>query len=156
MALFGNAPIAYSPTIFYQQELALIQSNTLVSVYLFQIGNAPVSYSKAVLGALYEKDDIDYLKELIKGKYPELAKIIKCESNWQNICNKKYGCNAGQGLAQLVPSTVKYCEQELNKIINPFNEKDNLECALFLYTTEGNWHWGTPTSDWGTWKCWNK
>lgn len=84
-----------------------------------------------------------------------LSRIITCESGWQNICNQKYGCKAGQGIVQLIPSTVKYCEEKLGKPIDPFNEEDALECASWLLENEGVEHWGCPSCDWGSYWCWS-
>ena len=92
--------------------------------------------------------NIEQLKELIKNKYPKLDKIITCESQWINQCNQKYGCKAGIGLGQLIPSTKRYCEEKLRMSINPFDERDNLICSLWLYLYEGNSHWKQSE------KCW--
>lgn len=85
-----------------------------------------------------------------------LNRIIECESGWENVPNAKYGREGGQGVAQLIPSTVKLCEEALNKTLDPFNEQDALECAVYLLTeTEaGKYHWGTPDSWWGSYWCW--
>lgn len=83
-----------------------------------------------------------------------LNRIIECETGWRNVCNTEYGCNGGQGIAQLIPKTVKHCEEELGKEIDPFNERDALECACWLLKNEGPSHWGTPDSWWGSYWCW--
>ena len=71
-----------------------------------------------------------------------LDEIIKRESGGNpKACNKQYGCKAGMGLTQLIPSTVKYCEEKLKKKIDPFNPDDNLECAMWLLENEGLKHW---------------
>jgi len=93
--------------------------------------------------------DGEQLKELIKNKYPELNTIITCESQWdKDVCNKEYDCKAGMGLGQLIPKTINYCSLKLNKTIDPFNAKDNLECSLWLYIYEGNSHWRQSKSCW--------
>lgn len=80
-----------------------------------------------------------------------LDRIKECESGGDpNICNKQYGCRAGMGLYQLIPSTVEYCEQKLRKEIDPFNPEDNTECATWLYENEGSDHW-LPSKG-----CWYK
>ena len=84
-----------------------------------------------------------------------LNRIITCESGWRNICNQEYGCDSGMGVAMLIPSTVKYCEEKLGKSIDPLNEEDSLECASWLLENEGAGHWGCATCDWGSWHCWN-
>ena len=71
-----------------------------------------------------------------------LDEIVKRESNGNpSVCNAESGCKAGQGLTQLIPSTVKYCEEKLGKEIDPFNSSDNLECAMWLLDNEGIEHW---------------
>lgn len=77
-----------------------------------------------------------------------LSVIIDCESKWKNICNQQYGCSAGMGLCQLIPSTVEYCEKELDKEIDPLNEIDNLRCCLWLYENEGTIHWQQSQDCW--------
>ena len=83
-------------------------------------------------------------------KYPELERIIFCESSGrENVCSYK-GCNAGMGLAQIIPSTLKYCEQKLGRKLDAFNSQDNLECAIWLYLNEGTKHWNSSKN------CWRK
>ena len=83
---------------------------------------------------------------------PELlTEIIRRESNFDpKVCNKEFGCNAGQGLVQLIPSTVKNCEKRLEIKIDPFNPEDNLECGAFLLGTDGIRHWEDPEGKWGS------
>ena len=84
-----------------------------------------------------------------------MDRIIECESSGNpNAINSEYGCNGGMGLAQLIPKTVKYCEEKLDKKIDPFDPEDNLECAMYLLKNEGSRHWGTADTDWGTYWCW--
>jgi hypothetical protein len=96
-----------------------------------------------------------------------LNAIIDCESKWRNVCNGAYGCNAGQGVAQLIPTTVKFCENKLGKKIDPFNIEDSLECAMYLLTetSQGYHHWGYPDDHdnshykgirWGSYNCWSE
>ena len=86
----------------------------------------------------------------VADKYPELVRIIFCESSGrENVCSYK-GCNAGMGLAQIIPSTLKYCEQKLGRKLDAFNSQDNLECAIWLYLNEGTKHWNSSKN------CWNK
>ena len=81
-------------------------------------------------------------------KYPELERIIFCESSGrENVCSYK-GCNAGMGLAQIIPSTLKYCEQKLGRKLDAFNSQDNLECAIWLYENEGTKHWKPSRHCW--------
>ena len=87
-----------------------------------------------------------------------LYEIIKCESRWNPEVCSYAGCKAGMGLAQLIPSTVKYCEEKIGKKIDPFNADDNLECAIWLYENEGTHHWGYEEvkDEWGSYNCWSK
>ncbi len=71
-----------------------------------------------------------------------LQEIIKRESGGDpKACNKEFGCRAGMGLVQLIPGTVRYCEEKLEKEIDPFNPVHNLECARWLLKNEGIRHW---------------
>lgn len=89
--------------------------------------------------------------EWIKETYPELYTIINCESSFRpEVCNAEYGCSAGQGLAQIIPSTLAYCEVKLGRVLNALNTRDNLDCAIFLYETDGNIHWESSKT------CWDK
>ena len=103
-------------------ELSMINQNTLIAF-------CPANYVKPSILASLTPDDL-------------LWKIVKCESNFDPlVCNQKYGCKAGMGLCQLIPSTVKYCEEKLGKKIDPFNPEDNLECGKWLLENEGDIHW---------------
>jgi len=142
-------------------DFVLVEQNSLKAVI------SPYHIKPQVLGML-----IDTNLQLLIDKgltYKEavlLEKIADCESDWRNICNVERGCKAGQGIFQLIPSTVKYCEQKLEKKIDPFNKNDNLECAVWLLTetSQGINHWGYPSWDsrgyingkrWGSWDCWS-
>lgn len=86
----------------------------------------------------------------------ELYYIVKCESDFNpEVCNKEFGCSSGMGLCQLIPSTVKHCEEKLGKRIDPFNSEDNLECGEWLLKNEGSHHWGTAETvgKWGSYEC---
>ena len=127
--------LVIAPTIPLLQEgrLILIQGNSLVRSYP---------------GAL--QNDLERQLWEVADKYPELERIIFCESSGrENVCSYK-GCNAGMGLAQIIPSTLKYCEQKLGRKLDAFNSQDNLECAIWLYENEGTKHW-KPSRH-----CWNK
>ncbi len=131
-----------APKIENENELIIIQGNTVKATV------PPFVVQFASLGDLINEDGSNYPQVILLGE------IIRCESHWKNVCNQRYGCNAGQGIAQLIPSTVKYCEKKLGKPINPFNQEDSLECAMWLLMNEGSFHWGTEFSEWGSWKCW--
>jgi len=78
-----------------------------------------------------------------------IDRIIRCESDGDpSVCNQEYGCKAGMGLFQLIPSTVKYCEEKLGREIDPFNEVDNRACAMWLLENEGTRHWSQSEHCW--------
>ena len=80
----------------------------------------------------------------------QLSEIVECESEGNSLaCNKQYGCRAGMGLVQLIPSTKNYCETKLNKTIDPFNGDDNWECGMWLLEYEGTKHWDMSKHCWG-------
>lgn len=69
-------------------------------------------------------------------------RIITNESGFDPlVCNKLYGCRAGQGLMQIIPSTLAYCELKLGRDLNAFVPEDNLDCGLWLLKYEGIHHW---------------
>ncbi|MFW6173502.1 MAG: transglycosylase SLT domain-containing protein [Elusimicrobiota bacterium] len=78
--------------------------------------------------------------------------IIKNESEFNpEACNHQYGCKAGMGLIQVIPSTLKECEIALKRELDPYNPKDSIECGEYLLTTSaGINHWGTEYSWWGS------
>ena len=126
-------------TAFLEGSLTLIQGNTIMT-------KSSLSFQPQVLGSMAEKD-LDILA----------SKIIECESNNNpDACNQKYGCDAGMGLFQLIPSTIKYCEEKLGVPIDPFNSEENKLCGNWLLRNEGPKHWGTAetTGIWGSYNCW--
>ena len=123
-------------------ELLYIQNNALVAQSSSWI---PSFYA---LSSPYSDDTGKIDLSLVQEKYPELYRIIFCESSFrENVCSYK-GCWAGMGLAQIIPSTKKYCEEKLGQIIDPFNPDDNLTCALWLYLNEGTKHWKSSETCW--------
>ena len=78
-----------------------------------------------------------------------IERIIHCESGGDpKVCNKEFGCCAGMGLFQLIPSTVKYCEEKLGREIDPFDTDDNTACAMWLLENEGTKHWDQSKECW--------
>ncbi len=143
LALMTGTPVSTRTPLSENTEgLIIIQGTTLKA-------SIPPSFISlnGVLGVFYSQDEISYEQAVL------LNKIIECESNWQNICNSK-SCDYGQGVAQLIPSTVKYCEDKLGHKIDPFNVNDNVECAVWLLENEGYQHWGTEITEWGSFNCW--
>ena len=119
------------------------------------------SVSSDTLGSILEEDDpkLDRLAGFGLSYYEKvlLNKIIECESGWRNICNTR-GCIYGQGIAQLINKTTNYCSEKLGKTIDPFNEQDSLECAVYLLTktSQGPYHWGYPDNRFGSYSCWSE
>ena len=73
-----------------------------------------------------------------------MVEIIECESGGDpKVCNQEFGCKAGMGLCQIIPSTLKYCEEKLGRKLDPFNPEDNLECGVWLLENEGCGHWNS-------------
>ncbi len=135
---FAKAPLQENT-----ERLIVVQENTVmasISPHFIALNG--------VLGVYLSEDGSNY-EELVL-----LNKIIECESNWRNVCNAKYGCRAGQGVAQLIPTTVRYCEEKLGKKIDPFCINDSVECAVWLLENEGHRHWGTEITNWGSYNCW--
>lgn len=143
LCLLSQPLIAESPTILNSHYLTIIQRNSL-NWYLATQKNETLVYEQV------SRVKWVYL-EWIKEKYPELHKIIECESGFkENVCNAEFGCYAGQGLAQIIPNTLKHCEKQLGRSLDVFNSVDNLDCAVYLYTKEGNFHWNSSLA------CWSK
>ena len=127
-----------------QSQLLTIQGNTLVARnVLLQNSSENQSILATIYGVPIESETF--------------LRIIECESSFRpDVCNKEFGCGAGAGLVQLIPKTIKYCEEKLGKKIDPFNPRDNLECGLWLYENESTRHWGYEGASWGSWNCWGR
>jgi len=133
-----------APETILSDKYTIIQGNSLKAI------TPPVYIEPRVLGML--TNGIEINTALL------LDRIITCESGWRNICNQKYGCLAGIGLAQITPNTGRYCEEKLGRKLDLFSPDDNLECAIWLLENEG-WHrWGTAETVgiWGSWSCFGK
>jgi len=113
--------------------LILLQGNSLVR-----------SHS----GAL--QNDLERQLWEVADKYPELERIIFCESSGrENVCSYK-GCNAGMGLLQIIPSSLKLCENKFNERLNPFDAENNIKCGLYLLELQGLKAWESSRH------CWEK
>ncbi len=134
--------ITKSPKINYQNELCLIDGNSVKAII------PPTETKYEVLGLLLGGYDLTEMQKLVAEKYPDLYWIVYCESSFRPDKCSYAGCQAGMGLVQLIPSTAKYCESKLNKTINPFNVEDNLECGNWLLQNEGLRHWKQSQSCW--------
>lgn len=126
-----------------------------------------------ILGKIEKPDQLPqnnlYDKIVIQGNsfaavasvyYPEerimavLYEIARCESQSGKFRCNLNGCQYGRGHWQLTQIAIEDCKKNLNKKINPFEYKDNEECARWLYKTYGTKPWGTRYTDWGSWSCW--
>ena len=85
-----------------------------------------------------------------------LFEIIKRESNWDaEVCNKKIGCESGQGLFQIIPNTFKSCQKVISELEDAFNPFDNIKCGLWLYyeTSPGICHWQNYSGPYNEARC---
>ncbi len=137
-----NVNFAQAP-IFENTDGFIIYQDSIVA----GVSSPDNTALNSVLSGFVDKDDISYGEAIL------LQKIIECESGWKNVCNGEYGCYSGQGIVQLIPTTVKYCEKGLEKTINPFNIQDSIQCAIWLLKNEGWQHWGTNETEWGSYQC---
>jgi len=94
---------------------------------------------------------VDYPRILYGEEIDEvLWAIIECESTFRpDVCSYQ-GCSSGMGLAQIIPSSEKFCEKWLKRDMDMFDPKDNIECAKFLLEHGGVAHWEQSRS------CWEK
>ena len=135
--------IANAPIIPNENDLIITSGNSLLAK-----NNPDFPLKTSTLGSLTGRTDVDYLKGLIQEKYPELDRIIQCESTWREKVCSYAGCEAVMGYAQIIPNTLLYCERKLGKKLDAFNGQDNLECALWLYINEGKQHWDSSKHCW--------
>jgi len=93
--------------------------------------------------------------------------IVECESEFEaGICNEQYGCDAGMGLYQFIPSRWEETIRQMGVLGEPvasctgfsrvFDAECNAMAGAWLLANEGSTHWGTPESDWGTYACWSE
>ena len=75
-------------------------------------------------------------------------RIAFCESGYQNIPNRQ-SHTKGAGIFMFIPSTWRaHCQGDRYDI------EKNVECGVRLIANGESSRWGTPTSDWGSYKCW--
>lgn len=73
--------------------------------------------------------------------------IISREGGWSDptICNQEFGCRAGQGLFQVIPSTERGCEKYFGREMDMKLYRDNIDCGWHLLTVNGVYqgigHW---------------
>ena len=68
--------------------------------------------------------------------------IVSCEGGFDDpaICNKQYGCRAGQGHAQFIPSTWAGLQKVIG-VENVFDTSDNIQGLIYLLQRDGDRHW---------------
>ena len=148
--ILSSSNINYSSNVnlsrnFPLSEYTLVQNNTLKDIAPQEEKESLVLIQDNTLQAIINPVQIQSIIFAIK-----LDVIEECESKGNpTICNQEFGCSSGQGLFQIVPSTVRHCEIMLNKKIDPLNPEDNLECAEYLLYFEGDEHWVQSK------ECWN-
>ena len=125
---------------------------------------APRIHSQT-LGCIINKPDLN-------------ERIPACESGGDpKVCNREYGCSGGMGLWGFVPKTWnetidRMVEAEAylpDKCIEKFSlpaSEEKIEAVFdpvcndlagrWLLKTDGTGHWGTATTWWGSYHCWNK
>jgi hypothetical protein len=129
--------------------IVLTQDNSVVG------NKMPENLYFITLGSLYDNTVFNQIGDIRVDEC--FYKIIEAESNFNpNAINKEYGTTGGVGLGQLIPSTIKYCEEKLGRKLDPLNPKDNLDCSLWLYKTYGTKPWGTATTWWGSYWKWSQ
>ncbi len=143
--LWGQPLATQAPVILYPDISGLVITQ---KSYLVATPN-PNAYFWHSLGDLgdFNGKDVD---SLVKQEYPALYWIVFCESSFRiDVCSYA-GCSKGMGLAQIIPSTLRYCEKKLGRTLDVFNPEDNLDCASWLLENEGLRHWESSKS------CWQK
>lgn len=74
--------------------------------------------------------------------------VAQCESEFLNVPNRNGG-TYGKGIYQFVQNTWDgNCEGDI------WDVEDNVNCGTRLLSYGHTWHWGTSTTEWGTYWCW--
>jgi hypothetical protein len=160
LAGIGNETATTVPEI---GETVFIQGNSLEAP---RIADRPKNVVLAYKGTNEYSNIIFNLSVKYKIDYQCFTAIVKEESGFNfSVCNFQYGCKSGQGLGQLIPSTVRNCERGLGMTIDPFIPEQNLECMAYLLARDGTHHWGYPAGDsrgymkngqrWGSYDRWS-
>ena len=139
--VLANPLVANSPTIPYEDDLLIVSGNSLMAK-----NNPDLPLKTSVLASLTGETDIDYLKGLVRKKYPVMAegliKLTKCEATWQH--DGLWGDNyQSYGLFQFQKDTFySYCEG------NWQDASDQLDCAVVLIKQ------GLGSKPVGWYNCW--
>ena len=125
----GTSPlIASAPTISELKTLVYIQNTALTdnSSFLDQTGLGVAN--RAI------KDDLkDDLKEWVRVTYPEIYRVVNCESGWDNLARGQ----AGEiGLAQFMPATWEMFNEMRKTNLDIFNPQDQVDMVIFAFEKE--------------------
>ena len=68
--------------------------------------------------------------------------IVSCEGGFNDprICNREFGCRAGQGHSQFIPSTWSWLQKEIG-VQDVFDTSDNIQGLIYLLQKDGDRHW---------------
>jgi len=127
----------------YTQNL---QSRTGSEAEKIATGEVSDNNSSSALRILETTDQIkNYIVEVAEyyGVDKDLAlRIAFCESTYRNVCNIG-GCEYGQGIYQFVLGTWnEQCEGDID------NPKDNIDCAIKLFSKGEYWRWNSSKGCW--------
>lgn len=126
-------------------SLPLVYQNSLIAI---SSSNTPETSVLANLSDLSPKKQV--IQKLVRIHYPDLYWIVDCESDFNPKAISYAGWWAGMGLCQIVPSTLRHCENKLGRKLDIFDPIDNLDCGDWLLKNEGLRHW-QPSRH-----CWSK
>ncbi len=105
-----------------------------------------VDNDRTAFKVISEEEIKTYIRLTAKvyGVPEELAlKIAEAESDFRNICNHQ-SCLLGEGIFQFEPITwEEQCEGEVDNI------KDNIDCAIKLFSRDEYWRWNPSRHEWG-------
>lgn len=160
-SLTANPKVEY-PVLDSSEKLLIIGGNTLTGI------SSPISsVPNATLASLIGKDDINYLFE---GKDLKFRQICFCESSFRPAVCSYAGCHSGMGMCGFIPSTWNTTIDRMKELLpekcrvkiksvstfntdksHPvFNAKCNVIAAWWLYQTDGERHWYSSQSCWGS------
>lgn len=123
-----------------------LEAMAYIEPYVAEIATEAMAVPESPLDALIRAKSSEFEVNLAL-----VREIIRRESGFvPDVCNRQYGCKAGQGLMQLIPSRVKECSQRLGREIDPLIAEDNLDCGLYLLQQDGIRHWSDPDGKWGS------
>jgi len=136
--LYSNIPQ------FETKSFITIQNNSIKGIA------SPYTVDREKYNNFLDIEIILRLEQLFE-EIPIFYRIFNCESKFDpNVCNKEFGCKAGMGLGQIIPSTLQDCEKWLGRKLDPFNPTDNIDCCIELHKRRGRLPWKQSEN------CWNQ